>query len=220
MTPKVPRGGRSIRLGGVAWRSYSRVLLGFAEQAGVRLAYDRGELEIVGPSAELSPGPFLGSLVWTLTEELGLALRAGGSTTLRRRAARRGIDPHQCFWIANAHQMAGHRRLDLRTDLAPDVTIEIEACRSSLDRRGIYAALGVPEVWWLARGTLTFFVLDAAGAYAAAPHSKAFPLVTPGDLFGFLRQALQGGDENAVTRQFRQWVRRRHGSGGTPPAVP
>jgi Uma2 family endonuclease len=186
----------------------------------VRLAYDRGKLEMVGPSAELCPGSFLGTLVWTLTAELGLPIHAGGSTTLRRRDRRRGIDPNQCFWIANAHRMAGRRRLDLRSDQPPDLAIEIDVIRSSLNRTGIYAALGVPEVWRLRGDKLTFFVLEAEGTYGTAPSSRSFPLVTPADLLGFVQQARQGGDENVVVREVRAWIRQRQRGSATPPPTP
>jgi hypothetical protein len=90
----------------------------------------------------------------------------------------------------------------------------VDVTRSSLDRLSIYRALGVPEVWRPEGGALTFHVLDAAGSYAAAPASRSFPMVTPADLLPFLEQARQAGDQNAVLRTFRDWVRRR--GAGTP----
>jgi hypothetical protein len=43
-------------------------------------------------------------------------------------------------------------------------------------------------------------------------------LVAPADLLGFLQQARQAGDENAVIRQFRDWIRQRRAAAGTLPA--
>jgi Uma2 family endonuclease len=211
MTPKARCSTQSLQIGTVDWPTYSRLLRAFAEQPGVRLAYDRGELEFDGPSAEISSALFLGRLVWTLSEELGLPIRGGGSTTLRRRDRRCGIDPSKSFWIGNASPFVDRRRLDFRTDPPPDLAIEVEAISSSLDRRRIYAALGVPELWWMGGGVLTFFVLDHCGLYAARPHSKAFPLVTPGELLGFLNQVWQCGDENAEMPLVRDCIRRWHG---------
>jgi Uma2 family endonuclease len=201
----------SCLLSGVDWHTYSRLLHLFAERPRVRLTYDRGELEIMSPLVEHDDDSrFLGDLVFLLTEELGLPLKRGGSTTLRRRRRQRGLEPDECFWIANAPRMAGVRRLDLRVHPPPDLAIEVDVSHSSLDRMAIYAALGVPEVWRLDGGTLTFHVLDANGAYQAAANSRAFPQVAPADLLGFLQQARRAGDENPVVRQFRQWVRQRH----------
>ena len=208
--------GQSLLLSGVDWETYTRLLRIFAERPGVRLAYDRGELEILGPSAYLSIAPFFSRLVWTLAEELVLPLHCGGSTTLRRRGRRRGIDPDACFWIASAPRMAGRRRLHLRTDPPPDLAVEVDVTRSSLDRLSIYAALNVPEVWRLDGDTLTFHVLGADGKFAQAAASRSFPLVTPADLLALLQQARQAGDENPVLRQFRDWVRQRRAASATP----
>jgi Uma2 family endonuclease len=200
---------------------YSRLLRAFAERPGIRLTYDRGDLEIMSPLLEHDDdGRFLGDLVFVLTEELGLPLKRGGSTTLRRRLRRRGIEADECFWIANAHRMAGRRRLDLRTDPPPDLAVEVDVTHSSLDRLGIYAALGVPEVWRLDGDSLTFHVMGADGAYAGAAASKSFPLLEPAVLLGFLQEARQAGDENAVVRRFRDWIRQRRAAGGPSPATP
>ncbi len=212
---------QSLVLSGIEWQTYTRLLWAFAEQPGVRLTYDRGELEIMSPLlTHDEDGRFLGDLVFILTEELGLPLKRGGSVTMRRRRRRRGIEADECFWIANAARMAGRRRLNLRTDPPPDLAIEVDVSHSSLGRLEIYAALGVPEVWRLEGDTLTFHVLGADGNYTAAAASRSFPQVTPADLLGFVQQARQAGDENAVVRSFRHWIRQRHGSGGNPPAVP
>jgi Uma2 family endonuclease len=202
--------GRCVLLSGIDWRIYSRLLHVFAEKPGVRLTYDRGDLEIMSPSLEHDDeGRLLGLLVFVLTEELGLPIRHGGSTTLRRRLRQRGIEADECFWITNAHRMAGRRRLDLRTDPPPDLAIEVDVSHSSLNRLAIYAALGVPEVWRLEGDTLTFYVLGSAGTYTTAATSLAFPLVTPADLLGFVQQIRQAADENPIVRQFRAWIRQR-----------
>jgi Uma2 family endonuclease len=210
-----------LLLSGVDWRTYSRLLRIFAERPRIRLTYDRGELEIMSPTLEHDDdSQILGDFVFVLTEELSLPLKRGGSTTLRRRVKQRGIEADACFWIANAHRMAGRRRLDLRTDPPPDLAIEVDVTHSSMDRLSIYAALGVPEVWRLDGDVLTFYVLDAAGAYRTSAASRSFPLVAPADLLGFLQQARQAADENLVVRQFRDWIRAHRQVAGQPPASP
>ncbi len=205
-----PPVGQCFRLSGVDWRTYSRLLAIFAERPGIRLTYDRGELEIMSPSLEHDDdSAFLGDLVFLMTEELGMPLKRGGSTTLRRRLRRRGIEPDACFWIANASRMAGRRRLDLRTDPPPDLAIEVDVSRSSLDRLGIYAALRVPEVWRLEGDVLTFHVLGEDNTYRSADRSLSFPRVAPSDLLPFVQQARQASDQNTITHQFRDWIRQR-----------
>src|SRR5438094_1236789 len=88
-----PPPGRCLRLSGIDWRTYTRLLWIFAERPGIRLAYDRGELEIMSPLLEHDDDSrFLSRLVMVLTEELGLPMKLGGDTTLRRRKRRHGIE--------------------------------------------------------------------------------------------------------------------------------
>lgn len=220
--PAVPQPtvARSLLLRDVDWQTYTRLLKVFAERPGVRLTYDRGVLEIVSPRIDHDDdGRLLNNMVFILTEELGLPLKRGGSTTLRRRLRQRGIEADECFWIANAPRMAGVRRLNLRRDPPPDLAIEVDVTHSSLDRLGIYAALRVPEVWRLDGDQLTFYVLGGKKTYSTSAASQALPIVTPADLLGFLRQAQQAGDENPVMRQFREWVRQRRAAADAPPAT-
>jgi Uma2 family endonuclease len=208
-----PAPGQSLVLSDVDWQTYTRLLRAFEERPRVRLTYDRGELEIMSPSMQHDDDAhILGDFVFILTDELGLPLKRGGSTTMRRRKHLRGIEAGQCFWIANATKMAGRRRLDLRTDPPPDLAIEVDVSRSSLNRLGIYAKLRVPEVWRLDGDALTFHVLGEGGEYQAAEASRSFPLVTPADLLGFLQKIREAGDENPLTREFREWIRQRRTS--------
>jgi Uma2 family endonuclease len=204
---------RSLVLDDVDWTTYSQLLRTFAKRPGVRLAYDRGRLEIMTPLlAHDDGGDFVGDMVKTLALELGLPLKRGGSTTIRRRGAERGLEPDRCFWIANASRMAGRRRLDLNRDPPPDLAIEVDISHSSLDRMGIYAVLGVPEVWRLDGDSLTFHVLGSRGTYRRAARSRSFPQLTPADLLPFLQEARLAGDETPAILRFREWVRQRRSS--------
>jgi Uma2 family endonuclease len=206
---------RCLHLSDVDWRTYSRFLRLFENRPGYRLTYDRGELEIMSPSfVHDSADRILFRMVVTLTEELGLPIKEGGSVTMRRRKKRRGLESDDCFWIANAARMAGKEKLDLRTDPPPDLAIEVDATHSSLDRMGIYQALHVPEIWRFEGDTLTFNVLNASGAYEIVPRSRTFPWITPADLLPFVQQSRQSSDSNAVIRDFRAWIRQRRAALG------
>ncbi|HWG47087.1 MAG TPA: Uma2 family endonuclease [Gemmataceae bacterium] len=206
-----------LLLNRVDWRTYTRLLCIFADRRGYRLTYDRGALEIMSPLPEHeSDADFLGRLATTLTEELGLPIKAGRSTTLRRKRKQRGLEPDCCYWIANEPAMRGKRDLDLRVDPPPDLAIEVDVTSSSLNRMGIYRALGVPEVWRLDDQTLTFHVLGANRTYGVVSHSLSFPLVTAADLLPFFASCASQ-EENSVIRQFREWIRQRIVGGQTSP---
>ncbi len=208
-----------ISLSGIDWKTYSRLLRIFEARPGVRLAYDRGELEIMSPRLQHEDSQFLGRLIIALTQELGLPIKAGGSVTMRRRRRQRGIEADQCFWIANAHRMAGRRELDLRTDPPPDLAIEVDVTHSSLDRLRIYAVLGVPEVWRLEGDILIFYARRTNRTCESVALSPTFPFLTPADLLPFVQQARQAGDDNAVIEEFQTWVRQKLTS-ANPPANP
>jgi Uma2 family endonuclease len=210
-------GQQHMVLYGVSWHEYTRMLRAFAERPGYRLSYDRGTLEIMSPLFEHEvDADLLGRFVGVLTEELHLPIQSGRSTTFRRKRMRRGLEADHSWWIANAAQIRGKRRIDLRVDPPPDLAIEIDVTHRSIDRMAIYARLRIPEVWRLYRGGLAFNVRQPNGRYAEQTHSVAFPQFTPADLTLFLQ--LRGQlDENEVVRQFRVFVRQRLASGGTPP---
>ncbi len=196
-------------LHGIDWPTYSRLLVAFAGQRGLRLSYDRGTLEIMTLTyGHESLAHLLGRFVVALTEELGLPIAEGGSTTFRRRRSRRGLEPDQSYWIANEPLVRGKTRIDLRVDPPPDLAVEVDVANSSVNRMRIYRALGVPEVWRLVDGMLSFHVLAGGGRYAVSPTSRAFAFLSSSDVQGFLLQRGQQ-DENTIVRQFRAWLRQR-----------
>jgi Uma2 family endonuclease len=219
-TAPSPTHPQRLLLHGVSWREYTRMLRAFAERPGFRLTYDRGTLEIMSPLFEHeSDADLLGRFVVVLTEEMGLPLQAGRSTTFRRRRMRRGLEPDHSWWIAHEAQVRGKRRIDLRVDPPPDLALEVDVTHRSLDRMSIYARLGVPEVWRLDARGLTFQALQPNGRYAEQTHSPTFPRFTPADLMAFM--ALRSRhDENEVVRQFRVFVRQRLGTAAGPAAPP
>lgn len=209
----------SLVLHGIDWRTYSRLLRAFDERRSIRLTYDRGTLEIRTRSPEHENlNLLLNHLVIAAAEELGLEMASYGAMTMRR-GRRRGLEADQCYWIANESAMRGRDRIDLRTDPPPDLVIEVDVSRSSLDRMTIYANLGVPEVWHLDQQGFSIQVLGPNRRYASGPNSLSFPVVTAAALAGFLALRGQVG-ENALVRQFRDWLRQQQTGGTAPQPTP
>ena len=201
------RRAERFRMSAVGWSTYSRLLrILAATRPGARATYDRGEFEISSPTTEHEiVGNLLGRFVTVLTEEFRLPILQGGSSTLRRRKLKRGLEPDRCFWIANEAKVRGVKRLNLRIHPPPDLAIEVDVTRSSLNRMHIYAKLAVPEFWRLDAAALTFLCLQPNGKYASVSHSLAFPLVTPADLLRFL-VLWETTEQNEIVARFRQWV--------------
>src|SRR5437764_3750986 len=85
----------------------------------------------------------LGRMVVVLTEELRLPIKAGRSSTFRKRRKQKGLEPDNSYWITSEPRVRGKRKIDLTIDPPPDLAIEVDCTRSSLDRMTIYAALKV-----------------------------------------------------------------------------
>jgi Uma2 family endonuclease len=190
----------------VSWQQYVTIGDALPDWPGLRLTYDRGALEFMTTSQEHEIyKAWLGRLVETLAEELNLAILPCGSATFRKEELERGLEPDQCYWIAHERQMRGKLAWDPQSDPPPDLVLEIEVTRSALGRMGIYAALGVPEVWRFDGETLHVHLLEGNG-YRAADGSPTFPGVPVAGIVPFLRPS-QELDYLGTVRAFRAWVR-------------
>ncbi len=200
---------QKLILENVSWGEYTRLLRTFDYgHRHLRLTYDRGTLEIMTLSYEHENiGDFLGRVVVTLTEELSLPIRGGGSTTFRRRKKEKGLEADNCYWIAHEADVRNIKIINLRKDPPPDLAMEVDITRSSMNRMRIYAALNIPEVWRWHKDGLIFLALDGNGKYDTVAISPTFPLpICPADLMPFI--AMRGQmDDNAVICQFRAWIR-------------
>jgi len=216
-TVRTPVAGQRLVLHQVDWPAYTAIGRALADRPALRLTYDRGVLEIMTTSSGHERiKQILRRLIEAWTEERGVVFACFGSMTFKRRPRLRGLEPEECFWIVNEPAVHGKDHIDLRVDPPPDLMLEIDISRSSLDRMGIYGILGVPEVWRFSRRRLHFQVRKPDGIYEDVPQSRALPPLTPGDLLPFL--ALRATtDENSIVRQFRAWVRQTHPGGQAPP---
>jgi Uma2 family endonuclease len=219
--PRRKKPGRAVVIQNVDWKTYTRLVRAFGDRPRLRLTYDQGDLEIMVPSQEHeSDGHFISRMIVILTEELGLPIRGGGSTTLKRKRMKKGLEPDKCFWITNAAKMAGVRQLNLKIHPPPDLAFEVDVASSSLDRFGIYRSLGVPELWHLDSDDLRFYALGAEKKYTEVPTSPTFAGITPADLMTFVKQARDVVDQNMTATAFRAWVRQRFAAQASPPPGP
>jgi Uma2 family endonuclease len=95
----------------------------------------------------------------------------------------------------------------LDNDPPPDLVLEIDITSGSLDKRPIYAAIGVPELWRYDGNKLEVFVLHPSNRdYQQVNQSPTFPWMPLDVIPRFIRQSLVDG-ETATLRAFRAWVR-------------
>jgi Uma2 family endonuclease len=193
-------------LEGVSWDEYE-TLLDEAGERPLRFTYDNGRLEIM----TLSFGHEwlkrnLGRLIDLLAIVLDMPFQPGGSTTMKRKMKKKGLEPDECYWFEHEAQMRGRKeRLDLDVDPPPDLAVEIDVTRSVLKRMGIYAAIRVPEVWRFRAKKLKAYLLQADGSYVASDFSRVFPFLAMADLQRFLEKAASM-DQTTLSREFMAWV--------------
>jgi len=201
------RGETRILLRKVSWATYE-ALVAESNQAGTRLTYARGDLEIMSPSREHERFKrLIGRMIEAMTEELAIPVSSGGSTTLKSQLRERGVEPDECYYIANEPQVRGRDDLDLEHDPPPDLAIEVDITESSIDQLGVYAALGVPELWVCDGEAIRVYRLQADGSYVEQSQSATFPFLPLDELQRFLDRR-NATDETTWIRSFRDWVRR------------
>ena len=204
--------GEVLRFDDVLWDDYENLLADLGEGYAVRIFYDHGRMEVKAPaSTHEKPKSVIHTLVTALRDELDIDIESLGSTTLKKEMSVAGAEPDDCFYIQNAALVIGRDDLDLAHDPPPDLVVEIDQTRSSLDRFRIYAVLGVPEIWRLYRRQLRIHVLSV-DRYDESPISSAFPFLTARTFSEFIARGLRDGERKSAI-SFREWVRaHRHSS--------
>ena len=208
---EIYQGEKRAILRGIRWETYQALALDLSENASQKLAYDQGILEIMTPLPEHEVNKrFLGRIVETTTEVLGLEVCSLGSTTWSREDLQRGIEPDESYYITNESLIRGKLDFDLNKDPAPDLAIEVDITSSSLDRLNIYASLGIGEVWRFNGKDLLIYVLQD-GAYQIQERSQVLPVLTNSDMLKFLQKRGKIG-ENTLLRELRQWLQAQQNS--------
>ncbi len=191
----------------VSWGTYER-LLREAGERHIRMTYDNGELEIMTLSlGHESAGEIIGALIRALALVLGLPLRSGGSTTLRKKLKRKGLEPDKCYWLKNEKAMRDKAQWDAKRDPPPDLAVEVDVTHSSMNRMGIYAAIRIPEVWRYKARKLRVFLLEDDGDYRESESSASFPYLDMTKMNEFVKLAATM-DETALVDDFIAWAKK------------
>lgn len=191
---------RRVVLEGVSWDTYERLLGDFVDRHTAHFSYDQGKLEIMVLSARHEQlNRTLSLLVEVLAEELGIDVENLGSTTFKRSDMRRGFEPDSCFYILDPQSVRGRETIELGKDPAPDLVLEIDLSRPSLNKLPIYASLGVREVW-RCDGTDVIFYGLRESQYETVRESAFFPGLSTRIARQFLAESR--------TQRRPQWLKR------------
>jgi Uma2 family endonuclease len=154
-----------VQVSGVTWEQYEALRLAFDELPAVRLTYREGELDIMVTSpAHERIKTMLARLLETYAVECGVDLNGYGSTTFRKRARERGLEPDECYVL-------GSPLAEI-----PDLAIEVALPSGGIDKLDVYAGLAIPEVWiWRDDALEVWHLADGADAYDRRPRSALLP---------------------------------------------
>jgi len=192
-----------------SWRVYETWVDSLPESTPVRMAYDGRDLEITtkGPDHE-DYRQLLGHLVVEIARSLKLPLKSLGETTWKRAEIQRGIEADQCYYFNSEKLRAAAKSRgdnDVTAFPNPDLAIEIDLSPSLIDRPGIYAAMGVAEVWRFDGEILTIERLGPDGRYEEVAAST-FLGVRPDEVARWL-VAEDTSDEIAWLERLSAWLR-------------
>jgi Uma2 family endonuclease len=203
-------GERRIFIHHIDWATYRKVadaLTGL----DVRVSFDGESMELMtthSPHAWYARVIF--QMVVVLTEETGTLQLSSGEFTMEREDLKKAIEADESFYLVNEPKVRAKERIDLNVDPPPDLGVEIDLTTDSRRRFGIYAKIGVPEIWRYDGRAATIQQRQQDGRYIAVEHSRYFAFLTAADLTRFLAQRGQL-DQNALVRSFREWVKNQLG---------
>src|SRR5437762_2456396 len=121
-----------------AWSDYQRLQELRGDRPVPRLAFSDGALELMTPSrAHENLKSLIGCLVEVWCLERGIDFSVFGSWTLESKEARRGVEPDECYVFGDAAEPT-----------RPDLAIEVIGTSGRIDKREIYRAFRVREIWF------------------------------------------------------------------------
>ena len=134
LEPHLQTTDQQVVLFGVSWSQYEDLLATLGDVPGLRMTYLEGGLELLMPSSEHEMlKKVIARLLERYAEELDISLHGYGSTTFRREAKARGLEPDECYCIGELKDL-------------PDLAIEVILTSGGLDKLDVYKGLEIPEV--------------------------------------------------------------------------
>ncbi|MFB2936857.1 Uma2 family endonuclease [Aerosakkonemataceae cyanobacterium BLCC-F154] len=188
------------------WQDYETLLKLREDKAGLRIRYNSKtqEIRIMSPlPRHAKNADLLADLVKALLRHLGKDWDAFTPVTLKR-INRQGIEPDCCFYIDNRDRILGKERIDLETDPAPDLAIEIDlTCTTKSED---YQAIAPVELWVYRQNQLLIYHFDSP-QYQESQISRWFPNY---DLKTLIPQYIERGwqiGSSVALREFEEELR-------------
>lgn len=136
-----------VVLRSISWDTYV-VLTKEAEAGSCKMTYDQGVLEIMSPGMPHETAKrLIGRMIESFTLCHGIEIRSSSSTTFKRSELQRGFEADESYYIQHVRELRSVEEVDLSIHAPPDLVVEIDMTGTSLPKKELLAAMGVPEVW-------------------------------------------------------------------------
>jgi len=154
----------------------------------------------------------LDTLFKAIAEALGVVYLACRSASWDRPGVERGIQADNSYYLDPAKirvAAAAERKQSrvLEDYPEPDLAIEVDLSPPKADRKSIYKALKVTELWIFDGTTLTIHRLGEDGRYRVAKSSGFLP-IAPAQILRWLFHEDRAADYGSWTRRIRTWAKR------------
>jgi Uma2 family endonuclease len=201
-------GDQCVELHGVDWKGYSTLLRLRGERSAPKIVYLDGTVWFMSPAFPHERlKNRLGQFVAEVVVGLAIPCVMAGSTTLRRRAKRGGVEGDQTYYLANEERIRGKKKISLKADPPPDLAIEAVYLHAADAAVEVFRRFKVPEVWVCDESGLVILVLKANGRYAESPTSAAFPFLSGPEIFEWVSRP-QTVSDTVWIAELRDWVKR------------
>lgn len=191
----------------VTWDFYDMFIDSLGERP-TRVSFDGRTLEMAMTLSFEHEGlkAFLGAVVNEVARVRRADVVRGGSTTLKYKRIKKGLEPDQCYWIANAAAMRGAKRIDMKIHPAPDLVIEIDVTHATVNREAIYLAMGVGEMWHYARSSGLTAWANRENEWQRVQQSVSFPGLRLSELGKFVARYVGGESETLILTDLAAWL--------------
>lgn len=115
----------------------------------------------------------------------------------------RGTEPDAGFYVTHAPEIRENRTYDPVFHPPQDLVIEVDITRSSINKKRLYAELGVPEFWRTDGERVEIYELGDDDAYELGARSPLLPILTVERLEQSLSRVFER-DENALILNLRE----------------
>jgi len=140
-----------------------------------------------------------------IVEELDIPCIVAGSTTLRRRSRRGGVEGDQSYYLNHLDRMRDKKKIDLKRDPPPDLAIEAVVTHGADEAIEVYRRFRVSELWICYPDAVNILVLQPDGQYAPAERSQALKVISAEEIHSWVTRK-QDMNDTAWIKELRKWV--------------